>query len=124
MARATIHADHSMISSEDVHGADVYDMGTNKIGSIDHLMIDKPSGRISYAVISFGGFLGLGQSHYPIPWTALKYDTGVSGYVTGVTEKQLKDAPQFSDDSWGDRNWESNVHQHYGARQYWGQPPV
>ena len=61
-------------------------------------MIEKLSGRVTYAVMSFGGF-GLAHSHYPVPWAALKYDTG-SGYATGITEQQLKDAPEFSDDFW------------------------
>jgi len=119
MTTATIHPNHSLISSEDVEGTDVYDPRGNKIGSIDHLMIDKPSGRISYAVMSFGGFLGIGHSHYPVPWSALKYDTSLDGYVTGITEAQLRDAPAFSDDSWGDRSWETRVHKHYNASAYW-----
>lgn len=105
MAKATTHPNHSLISSEDVEGTNVYDMKGTKVGEIDHLMIDKVSGRVTYAVMSFGGFLGLGHSHYPIPWGALKYDTSLDGYVTGVTEQQLKDAPAFSDDAWSNRNW-------------------
>jgi sporulation protein YlmC with PRC-barrel domain len=101
MANATVHPNHALISSEDVEGADVYDPKGNKVGDIDHLMIDKMSGRVSYAVMSFGGFLGLGHSHYPVPWATLKYDTSLDGYVTGITEAQLRDAPEFSDDSWG-----------------------
>ena len=119
MASATIHPNHQLISSEDVEGTNVYDMKGTKIGEVDHLMIDKVSGRVTYAVMSFGGFIGLGHSHYPVPWGSLKYDTNLNGYVTGITERQLKDAPQFSDDSWGDRNWESNVHKHYGTPFYW-----
>ena len=76
MTRATAHPDHRLISSEDVHGTDVYGAGEEAIGEIDHLLIEKVSGRVSYAVMSFGGFLGLAHSHYPIPWSALKYDTG------------------------------------------------
>jgi hypothetical protein len=119
MANATVHPNHALISSEDVEGADVYDPKGNKIGDIDHLMIDKMSGRVSYAVMSFGGFLGLGHSHYPVPWATLKYDTSLEGYVTGITESQLRDAPEFSDDSWGDRTWETQLHKHYGAAAYW-----
>jgi sporulation protein YlmC with PRC-barrel domain len=73
MASATAHPNHQLISSEDVEGVNVYDMQGKKIGEIDHLMIDKISGRVTYAVMSFGGFLGLGHSHYPVPWGALKY---------------------------------------------------
>ena len=59
------------------------------------------------------------SSHYPIPWSALVYKKDLDGYQTKVTERQLKDAPAFSDDSWTDRNWETRVHQHYGAPTYW-----
>ena len=82
--------------------------------------LGKKSGQVAYAVMSFGGFLGLGHSHYPIPWSALKYDTNLGGYRTGITEAQLRDAPEFSDDSWEDRDWETRTHQHYGAPTYWG----
>ena len=119
MAEATVHPNHQLISSEDVEGTSVYSPSRKEIGSIDHLMIDKRSGKISYAVMSFGGFLGLGHSHYPVPWAALKYDTGLGGYRTGITEQQLKDAPEFSDDSWSDRGWESSTHRHYGVAPYW-----
>lgn len=119
MARATVHPNHQLISSEDVEGTEVYDTAGNNIGEVDHLMIDKTSGRIGYAVISFGGFMGLGHSHYPVPWNALKYDTSLGGFRTAITEQQLKDAPQFSDDSWGDRNWEMRTHEHYSAPYYW-----
>jgi hypothetical protein len=120
MPKATAHPDHRLISSEDVQGTDVYGVGDEVVGEIDHLLIEKVSGRVAYAVMSFGGFLGLAHSHYPIPWSALKYDTGVGGYRTGITEEQLKDAPEFSDDSWTDRDWETRTHQHYGAPTYWG----
>jgi sporulation protein YlmC with PRC-barrel domain len=119
VATSTIHSNHQLISSEDVEGTNVYDLNAKKIGEIDHLMIDKVSGRVTYAVMSFGGFIGLGHSHYPIPWGALKYDTRVNGYVTSITEKQLKDAPAFSDDSWGDRNWEQQTYKHYNVTPDW-----
>jgi hypothetical protein len=119
MARATAHPNHQLISSEDVEGTNVYDMAGTKIGEIDHLMIDKISGRVTYAVMSFGGFLGLGHNHYPLPWPALKYNVQLDGYQTGVTEQQLKDAPAFSDDSWTNRNWEAQTHTYYNVRPYW-----
>jgi sporulation protein YlmC with PRC-barrel domain len=119
MATSTVHPNHQLISSEDVEGTNVYDQRGAKIGEIDHLMIDKMSGHVTYAVMSFGGFLGLGHSHYPIPWAALKYDTKLNGYVTGITEHQLKDAPVFSDDSWSDRSWEKQTYAHYNVKPYW-----
>jgi sporulation protein YlmC with PRC-barrel domain len=119
MARATAHPDHQCISSEDIHGTEVYGADGKNIGEIDHLIIDKVSGRVAYAVLSFGGFVGLGHSHYPIPWGALTYDTSLGGFRTNITEQQLKDAPEFSDDSWQDRDWETRTHRYYGTPTYW-----
>lgn len=87
MASSTVHPNHGLISSEDVHETTVYGAGRDKVGEIDHLMIDKVSGRVVYAVMSFGGFLGLGHSHYPIPWGALNYDPSLGGYRTTVTTR-------------------------------------
>jgi sporulation protein YlmC with PRC-barrel domain len=120
MAQATVHPHHQLVSSEDVEGTEVYDGQGKHIGEVDHLMIDKLSGRVAYAVISFGGFLGMGEGHHPVPWNALKYDTSLGGFRTSITEQQLRDAPEFSDDSWGDRNWETRTHQNYKVPTYWG----
>lgn len=110
----------TLISSKQVEGTDVYSsVNSNKVGEIDHMMIDRQSGRVAYAVMSFGGFLGMGKDHYPVPWSALKYDTSLGGYVTGITEDQLKSAPVVGNAMWSDRSWESRVHQHYNAPYYW-----
>jgi hypothetical protein len=114
------HANHNLVSSEDVEGTEVYSAAGDNIGTIDHMMIEKVSGRVTYAVMRFGGFLGMGDSHHPIPWSALKYDTNRGGYVTTITQDQLKSAPQFSDDSWNDRKWETKVHDNYQVPYYWG----
>ncbi len=116
---ATASRNFNLVSSEDVEGTSVYDPNGNKIGQIDHLMIDKVSGQVRYAVMSFGGFLGLGHSHYPMPWNAISYDTAKEGFVANVTEQQLRDAPEFSDDSWGDRDWEARWHSHFQTKPYW-----
>ena len=76
----------SLIGSDKVEGTAVYGANDTKIGSIERVMIDKMSGKVSYAVLSFGGFLGVGDDHYPLPWQSLKYDTNLGGYVTGITE--------------------------------------
>ena len=111
---------HRLVSSDRVIGTDVYGVSDEDIGQIDHLLIEKVSGKIAYAIMNFGGFLGLAHKYYPIPWTALKYDTGLGGYRTGITESQLRDAPEFSDDLVEDRDWETRTHQHYGVPPYWG----
>ena len=93
----------SLIGSDKVEGTAVYGANDAKIGSIERVMIDKMSGKVSYAVLSFGGFLGIGDDHYPLPWQSLKYDTNLGGYRTGITEKQLKGAPKYgNDNTW---NW-------------------
>src|SRR5437868_15434129 len=85
----------SLIGSDKVDGTAVYGPDAEKIGSIERVMIDKTSGKVSYAVLSFGGFLGIGDDHYPLPWQSLKYDPSLRGYVTGVTEVKLKGAPRY-----------------------------
>jgi len=119
MTRATAHHNHNFISSGDVQGTVVYGKAGAKVGEIDHLIIDKTSGRVAYAVMSFGGFMGLNHNHYPIPWGALDYDTSLQGFRTNITEQMLKDAPEFSDDSWQDRTWEMQWHKHYRVPNYW-----
>ena len=85
----------NLIGSDKVEGTAVYGADRNKIGSIERVMIDKTSGKVSYAVLSFGGFLGIGDDHYPLPWQSLKYDTELGGYVTGITTKELESAPKY-----------------------------
>ena len=119
MGRATAHPDPLCISSEDVNGTEVYGRDGTNIGEIDHLIIDKISGRVAYAIMSSGGFMGLGHSNYPIPWGAFTYDGSLDGFRTNITEQQLRDAPDFSDDSWEDRDWAARLHRHYGVPQYW-----
>jgi hypothetical protein len=111
----------SLIGSDKVDGTAVYGADRNKIGSVQRLMIDKISGKVAYAVISFGGFLGMGEDYYPVPWNTLKYDTNLGGYVTGITEASLKGAPKYSRNSDWDWNRDNDqrVYQHYKAAPYW-----
>ena len=98
-----------LIESDRVEGTTVYDPQGNDIGSIKRLMIEKLSGRVAYAVMSFGGFLGMGSEEHTIPWSKLTYDTNLGGYRTDITEEQLRGAPAFSRDrdwDWNDRNRE------------------
>lgn len=113
-ARETVN----LIGSDKVEGTAVYGADGTKIGSIERVMIDKLSGKVSYAVLSFGGFLGIGDDHYPLPWQSLKYDTHLGGYVTGITEAQLQNAPRYSNDNswnWSDPARTRAVNEYYGA---------
>ena len=79
-----------LIGSDKVEGTAVYDATGEHMGSIERVMIDKRSGQVAYAVLSFGGFLGIGSDYYPIPWESLKYDTSLGGYRTNITERHSK----------------------------------
>ena len=108
----------SLIGSDKVEGTAVYGANDTKIGSIERVMIDKLSGKVSYAVLSFGGFLGIGDDHYPLPWQSLKYDTNLGGYRTGITESQLKGAPKYSNGNawnWDDPARARSVNDYYGV---------
>jgi hypothetical protein len=108
----------TLIGSDKVEGTAVYGSDKEKIGSIERVMIDKMSGKVSYAVLSFGGFLGIGHDHYPLPWNSLKYDTNLGGYITGITEAQLKGAPKYANDdawNWGDKSRARTVDDYYAA---------
>ena len=112
-----------MIESDRVEGTTVYDPQGNNIGSIKRLMIEKISGRVGYAVMSFGGFLGMGEEEHPVPWGKLTYDTSLGGYRTDITEQQLRGAPAFTRDrnwDWSDRKRERELHDYYRVPPYWG----
>jgi hypothetical protein len=108
----------NLIGSDKVEGTAVFGSNDAKIGSIERVMIDKMSGRVSYAVLGFGGFLGLGNDHYPLPWQSLKYDTRLGGYRTGITEDRLRGAPKYRNDSdwnWGDVGTTRALNDYYGV---------
>ncbi len=112
----------SLIDSKRVEGTDVYDPSGKHIGSIKRLVLDKVSGRVVYTVASFGGFLGLGGNEYTIPWNKLSYDTSVGGYVTDITEAQLKNSPDFGfddDDDSFSRDNERQLNDYYQSPYYW-----
>ena len=108
----------SLIGSDKVEGTALYGADDQKIGSLQRVMIDKISGKVSYAVISFGGFMGIGEDYYPMPWPNLKYDTRLGGYRVGVTEDQLKGAPKYSKDE----NWDwADAARGRRVDDYWAQ---
>jgi sporulation protein YlmC with PRC-barrel domain len=85
----------SVISADKVEGTAVYDRSGNRLGTVDDVMLDKVSGKALYAIMSFGGFLGMGENHYPLPWSSLTYDPNQGGYVVELTKEQLESAPTY-----------------------------
>jgi len=111
----------SVIASDKVAGTAVYNPAGERLGTIETVILEKVSGKAVYAVLSFGGFLGIGQSHYPLPWSMLKYDTAQGGYVVNINSDMLDNAPRYDteDPVWEDRAWGQRVHDYYRATPYW-----
>ena len=112
----TTNTSSDVISSDKVEGTAVYNDAGEKLGSIDDLMIDKYSGQICYAVLEFGGFLGMGTDRYPIPWDVLKYDTVKGGYTVPLSKAKLENAPKYRDQEVPiyDPDYGSRVNKYYG----------
>jgi len=86
---------HPLVLSSRVTGTPVYDQAGNRLGHVDDLSIEKDSGRAIYAIVSFGGFLGIGEKFHPVPWALLTYDLDKGGFVVPLTEVSLKGAPHY-----------------------------
>ena len=84
-----------LIASNKVEGTAVYNRQGEKLGSVYNFMVDKRSGKVEYAVMSFGGFLGMGDSYHPLPWNVLNYDTSQGGYVVDLDKRVLQEAPSY-----------------------------
>ncbi len=113
----------SLIGSDKVEGTNVYRSNGDKVGQIERVMIDKISGKVAYAVMSFGGFMGIGEDYYPLPWSLLTYNTRLEGYEVHISEQQLKGAPKYSQHEswdWANRERGQAIHDYYKVPPYWG----
>ena len=113
----------SLIAASKVNGTYVYNAAGDDIGSIYDVMVDKRSGKVAYAIMSFGGFLGMGSNYHPLPWSLLRYDPVKGGYVVNLDKRQLEGAPAYETGAtpdWGDRDYETGIHNYYHADPYWG----
>ena len=112
----------SLIGSDKVEGTAVYRSSGDKIGTIERVMIDKMSGKVAYAVMGFGGFLGIGNDHYPVPWSLLTYNPSLGGYEVNISDEQLTGAPKYErerDWDWEDRKRAQQVYDYYRVPPYW-----
>src|SRR4051794_22686363 len=122
IAKAGVRSSKPLIESDRVEGTTVYNPSGKGIGTIKRVMIDKVSGNVAYAVITFGGFLGIGAEEYAIPWPKLAYETGFGGYRIDVTESELQKAPMFyrsREYDWNDRESERELHEYWRSPIYW-----
>jgi sporulation protein YlmC with PRC-barrel domain len=99
-------------------GNDVYNMDGEDLGDIKEFMLDMATGKVAYAVLSFGGLFGMGDKLFAVPWAALALDTVNKRFTLNVPKAVLKDAPGFDQDRWpamSDKTWARGVHEFYGA---------
>jgi hypothetical protein len=111
-----------LIASNKVEGTAVYNRQGERLGSVYNFMVNKRSGQVAYAVMSFGGFLGIGDSYHPLPWKALTYDTNLGGYVVDLDKNRLQNAPSYTSSTsptW-DRDYGRRVDDFYGYQSNWG----
>lgn len=114
---------HELISSRRVEGTPVYNPAGDRLGSIHSVMIEKRSGRVAYAVMAFGGFLGVNEQVHPVPWEMLTYDVDRDGYCVDLTRDTLKNAPSMHLDEADrpyDRAYDESVSRYYGTMNWWG----
>lgn len=107
-----------VLSASTLESDDVYNLKGEKLGSVKEFMLDIQSGRVCYVVLSFGGFLTLGEKLFAVPWGALTVDTENKRFLMDTDEEQLKKAPGFDPNNWpnmADSTWENSVHAYYGT---------
>ena len=111
-----------IMAADTLEGDKVVNDAGDDLGEIKDIMIDIPSGRVAYAVLSFGGVLGMGNKLFAIPWLALQLDPENRRFILNVDKDQRKDAPGFDKDHWpsmADQRWATEIHSYYGSRPYW-----
>jgi sporulation protein YlmC with PRC-barrel domain len=107
-----------LMGADTLIGNDVYNHKEENLGDIKEIMLDLHSGRVAYAVLSFGGFLGMGEKLFAVPWSALTLDTMNKRFVLSVDKERLANAPGFDKDNWPnmqDPIWSKEIHAYYGT---------
>jgi PRC-barrel domain len=107
-----------LIAADKVEGTAVYNRMSERLGTVHNVMIDKYTGQVAYAVMSFGGFLGMGESYHPLPWRVLTYDTRQGGYVVDLDRSRLEGAPSFTTSNmptWSDESYRRRIDEYYSV---------
>jgi sporulation protein YlmC with PRC-barrel domain len=105
-----------LIAASKVNGTSVYNTVGEKLGSIYDVMLDKSTGKTEYAIMSFGGFLGIGDSYHPLPWQSLTYNEAQGGYIVNIDRSRLEGAPTYSASErnmWDDPNYGRRIDDYY-----------
>ena len=121
MANTALKENPALIEADRVEGTTVYNTAGDKLGHVDSVMLDKRTGNVAFAVMSFGGFLGMGERYHPLPWQSLNYDEDKDGYVVGLSKEQLEKAPttERRDDRLNNAEFGRSVYAYYGAPWAW-----
>ena len=112
-----------LMGADTLIGDDVYNNKDEDLGDIKEIMLDLNSGRIAYAVLSFGGFLGIADKLFAVPWSALKLDAANKRLLLTVEKERLESAPGFNKDDWpdmADPRWQNTINAYYGTKSYSG----
>ena len=107
-----------LMGADTLIGNDVYSQDEEDLGDIKEIMLDTSTGKVSYAVLSYGGFLGMGEKLFAVPWEALKLDTDNKRFILNVDSEKLESAPGFDKDDWpnmADEKWADGIHSFYGT---------
>ena len=110
-----------LMGADTLLGNDVYNDQDEDLGDIKEIMLDMNTGKVSYAVLSFGGFLGMGEKLFAVPWNALTLDTVNKRFILKVAKERIKDAPGFDSDNWPDMAstaWADEIHSYYGTQPH------
>jgi sporulation protein YlmC with PRC-barrel domain len=124
MAKLGESASGRVISASMVMDTPVCNAQGEKLGTVEDLMLDKLSGRVRYAVLSFGGFLGMGDKLFPLPWRALDYNKDWEAFVVDIDKERLESAPGFdvgNPPDFGDEAWGQKLYDYYGYSEYWSE---
>lgn len=108
----------SLIAADKVQGTDIFNRTGDNLGEVESVMIDKLSGKVAYAVVTFGGFLGIGAERRALPWKVLSYDVDLGGYMVDADDDLLRQTPVYSDNQ-NDPQWGTRIHGHFGVPPYW-----
>ncbi|WP_058533871.1 PRC-barrel domain-containing protein [Legionella saoudiensis] len=106
----------NIVKTEEVVGVSVENNEGEDLGKIESLMLDKLSGKVVYVVLSFGGFLGMGDKYFAMPWHVFSYDPDREKFVIGVDKERLKNSPGFDKDNWPDMStpeWSATIDEYY-----------
>ncbi|HKJ75390.1 MAG TPA: PRC-barrel domain-containing protein [Alphaproteobacteria bacterium] len=118
----TMEKDHDLIASSRVEGTPVFGQDGEKLGAVKDIILNKKTGKVAYTIMSFGGFLGLGELYHPLPWDVLDYDPEKHGFVVNIDKEVLRNAPTYGPEEvhrLSDRVFLGGIFDYYGIAPYW-----